>query len=223
MAKFLTRINRIRLIAVSYLVAVLNKLISMVSTYLTIKSHKKHWQRIYSNFDDTNYESFTEHGLPNESTIYHGEIVKWARDINPRPKKTLLVGDNKDTAKRLQKILQVEFICTTGLSNVDYTWNFEESPPEMGQYDLIISQAILEHLLSPYKHVCDLVSILNPDGFLIIHTVCPGFPYHRYPIDTCRFYPDWFEEAANRLGVDIVKKRIKDTHIFYMYKKRQAN
>ena len=193
-----------------------------VGTFIDIKLYKKQWQRIYGNFDEKNYENFTEYGLPSESTFYHGEIIKWVRDITPLPKKTLLVGDNKDTAKRLQQKIQTESIYTTGLLNADYTWNFEENPPQMGKYDLIISQAILEHLLSPYKHMCDLVSLLAPRGCLIVHTVCPGFPYHRHPIDACRFYPDWFEEVAQRLQLDIVKKRIKDTHIFYMYRKRQA-
>ena len=182
----------------------------------------KQWQKIYGDFDETNYERFTEYGLPNETSYYHGEIIKWATDITPLPKRTLLAGDNRNTAKRLQQIIQVELINTTGLSDVDYPWDFEESPPQMGKYDLLISQAILEHLLSPYKHISDLASLLAPGGFLIVHTQCPGFPYHRYPIDTCRFYPDWFEEAADRLGLDIVKRRIKGTHIFYMYKKRQA-
>ena len=83
----------------------------------------------------------------------------------------------------------------------------------MGQFDLIISQAILEHLLNPYKHMYDLASLLAPKGFLIIHTVCPGHPYHRHPIDACRFYPDWFEEIAKRLNLNIIKKRIKDNKL----------
>ena len=151
--------------------------------------------------------------------MYHGEIIKWARDINPSPRKTLLAGDNRDTAQRLRQKIQVQSIDTAGLSNVDYTWDFEEDPPKMGQYDLIVSQAILEHLLSPYKHMQDLTSLLAPGGFLIVHTVCPGCPYHRFPIDAFRFYPDWFEETARRLRLNIVKKRIKGTHIFYMYRK----
>ena len=51
----------------------------------------------------------------------------------------------------------------------------------------------------------------------------PGGPYHRHPIDACRFYPDWFEEIAKRLNLNIIKKRINDNklnNIFYMFQKR---
>lgn len=182
----------------------------------------KKWEEIYGEFDKTDYEDFTLRGLPNEATLYFGEIIKWAQDINPAPKRVLLAGENNDTARHLQPEIRVEHIYTSGLSNVDYEWNYENDPPQMGSFDLIISQAILEHLLNPYKHMYDLASLLTPGGYLIVHSVCPGHPYHRYPIDACRFYPDWFEEIAKRLNLDIIKKRIKDTinnQIFYMYQK----
>lgn len=180
------------------------------------------WEEIYGEFDKTDYEDFTLRGLPNEATFYFGEIIKWAQDINPTPKRALLAGENNNTAKYLQPEIRVEHICTSGLLNVDYEWDFEKPPPQMGPFDLIISQAILEHLLNPYKHMSDLSDLLAPGGYLIVHSVCPGHPYHRYPIDACRFFPDWFEETAKRLNLDIIKKRIKDTkdnHIFYMYQK----
>jgi len=183
------------------------------------------WEKIYGEFDKTNYEDFTLRGLPNEASFYFGEIIKWAQDITPRPRRTLLAGENKNVVKYLQPKIQVKDICTTGLLNIDYEWNFENSPPKMGEFDLIISQAILEHLLNPYKHMCDLASLLAPGGFLIVLTVGPGHPYHRYPIDACRFYPDWFEETAKRLNLDIVKKRVKDpknNYIFYMFQKSGA-
>jgi hypothetical protein len=75
----------------------------------------------------------------------------------------------------------------------------------------------LEHLLNPYKHLCDLLSMLTQEGYLIIQTVCPGYPYHRYPVDTLRFYPDWFEEVGKRLKLTVIHRRVKNNNIFYMY------
>jgi len=89
----------------------------------------------------------------------------------------------------------------------------------MGQYQLIISQAILEHLINPYKHISDLHRLLEPGGHLIVHSVLPGYFYHRYPVDCLRFYPDWFEEAAARLGFHVVAKHIHRGHIFYKLRK----
>ena len=197
-------------------------LLKKLARSLNKKSHHKQiaaWERIFGEFDKANYEDYTIREVPNESSGYHGEIIKWAQDIVPSPKKTLLAGEGKSTAKYIHDKIHAKELYTTGLLDVDYRWNFEEDPPHIGQFDLIISQAILEHLLDPYKHMCDLASLLVPGGFLIVHTVVPGFSYHRYPLDTFRFFPDWFEEIAKRLNLSIVNKRIKRTHIFYLYEK----
>ena len=203
-----------------------NKIFNLLIQKIYFNQHKKEvdeWEKTYGEFDKTDYKKFTLKGLSNEATFYFGEIIKWTQDITPRPKRTLLAGEDNKVVKYLQPKLKVNNITTTGLLDVDYKWNFEENHPLMGQFDLIISQAILEHLLNPYKHMCDLASLLAPGGFLIIHTVCPGHPYHRHPIDACRFYPDWFEEIAKRLNLNIIKKRINDNklnNIFYMFQKR---
>jgi len=49
----------------------------------------------------------------------------------------------------------------------------------------------------------------------------PGFFYHRHPVDTLRFYPDWFEEIASkeRCNLKVIKKIYRDLHLFYLYKK----
>jgi SAM-dependent methyltransferase len=177
------------------------------------------WEKIYGSFDKTNYEADTIRNLPSESSVYHGEIIKWAQDIFPPPKRVLLSGESKSTAEYVQEKIKAKKVYTAGLADVNYKWDFEENPPRMGQFDLIISQAILEHLINPYKHVQDLVRLLLPGGYLIVHSVIPGFWYHRFPIDTVRFFPDWFQEIAKRLDLSVIKKRIKKTHIFYMYNK----
>ena len=177
------------------------------------------WEKIYGAYDKTQYEAYTIQDLPSESSMYHGEIIKWAQDLFPPPKRVLMSGEGKGTARHVQEKIQAKKIYTAGLADVDFKWDFEENPPQIGKFDLIISQAILEHLINPYKHMYDLTSLLYLGGYLIVHSVIPGFWYHRYPIDAFRFFPDWFEEIAKRLSLSIVRKRIKRTHIFYMYKK----
>jgi SAM-dependent methyltransferase len=184
-------------------------------------SHAKEWEKIYGEFDTRDYHGYDIIGLPNETGVWDGEFVKWSQDIVPPPNKVLLAGEKRDVVEHLRNKLAGQTILTAGLSSTDYEWNFENDPPLMGQFDLIISQAVLEHLLNPYKHVCDLVSILSPGGVLILNSVCPDFmTYHRYPIDACRFYPDWFEETAKRLGLSVLRRRIRDGfYLFYMYQK----
>lgn len=180
--------------------------------------HLKEYTKIYGEFDKNNYDKYSVNNLPNESGFCYGELVKWSKDINPRC--VLLVGEIKSTARILKEKINAFEVLTSGLSNVDYKWNFEEDLPKIEKrFDLILSQAILEHLLNPYKHLQDLTNMIASKGYIIVHTVMPGFPYHRYPIDSVRFFPDWFEESAIRLGLKVIRKRMNDTHIFYMYQK----
>ena len=165
-----------------------------------IKEHEK----IYGEFDKNNYSSFSVHNLPSESGFYWGELIKWSADINP--KCILFAGENKSTAKILKDKINADQVLTAGLSDVDYKWNFEEDFPVIEKkVDLIVSQAIFEHLLNPYKHLHDLANLISNKGHIIIHTVMPGFGYHRYPIDSFRFFPDWFEEVAKRVELKIIK------------------
>lgn len=169
--------------------------------------------------------SFT---LSNESQHFYWEIAKMILDITDNTfAKVLLPGENDISKKEIQaglahKLWKSE-IHSIWLSKwVDFRWDFEDQIPEnVWKYSLIISQAMIEHLVDPYKHMKDLSSMLEQWGYLIVHTVLPGFMYHRYPIDTMRFYPDWFEEIATekRCNLQIVQKYIREFHIFYMYKK----
>jgi hypothetical protein len=181
------------------------------------------WQKIYGPFDNFDYRSFRIK-VPNESGFYAGELVAWAKTVAscmPSNERILLAGDNNEVKPFVQKIVLNENIVTTGLSNVDYTWNFENNPPlNIGKFNLIISQAMLEHLLNPYQHICDLANLLVKGGYLILHTCIPGMPYHRFPIDAQRFFPDWFEEIAHKLGLAVIKKRVHNTQIYYMLRKK---
>ena len=176
------------------------------------------WEKTYGTFDSNNYDAFSVDDLSNESGFYHGELIKWSADLYPNC--VLFAGENTKTATYLKEKINAKKVITAGLSEVDYRWNFEHNAPEIPEkLDLIISHAIFEHLLNPYQHLSELARLVETQGVLIIHTVMPGFRYHRYPVDTLRFYPDWFEEMADRLRLKIVNKRIKEDHIFYMYQK----
>ncbi len=200
--------------------SVIKKKILQVYTSNESSKMVKLFEEHYGEFDKNNYENHTVTNLPSESKIYHGEMIKWAADI--KPQNVLFAGENKKTIQYLQKIIDAKNVYCVGLVDSDYRWDFEKKPPEIEiDFDLIVTQAILEHLINPYKHIQDLSSLASPKGYILIHTVMPGFYYHRYPIDSIRFFPDWFEEVAKRLSLRIIKKRIRDSHIFYLYQKHE--
>lgn len=152
------------------------------------------------------------------------EIAFLMKTVNIDNGRLLLDGDSNRITSQLRNKLGLSGkldILTAGLDgDFDYSWDFEKDPPnEIGKFNLIVSQAMIEHLLDPYKHVKDLANILNVGGFLILHSVMPGYTYHRYPIDAVRFYPDWFEMIAPKCGLIVLRKFKRNFHLFYLYKK----
>lgn len=161
-------------------------------------------------------------GLASESKMIRGELVRFASQIRGSVKSLLLPGENNQNKQAFAQLfgLTADKALTAGLlPEMDAYWNFEEDPPRLAPVSCIMSQAMLEHLIDPYKHVRDCYGLLEPGGHLIIHTQLPGFHYHRYPVDCLRFYPDWFEEVAKRLGAIVAGKHLHEAHIIYMLKK----
>lgn len=172
---------------------------------------------------DRNYNAQQISGLSKESGTIRGVIVNLVRNVEEEINRVLLPGEYNTDKKYYSQLfdLNVDQIVTTGIGDdTDYQWNFEQEPPEMGKFDFIISQAMLEHLLNPYKHVVDLSQMLNLGGKLVLHTHVPGFNYHRYPLDCVRFYPDWFEAIAERLDLSVYDRYIGDLRICYTLQKR---
>jgi len=161
-------------------------------------------------------------GLAQESGKIYGGIVHFLLSL-PRPPSSLLLPGENNTVKPVYAGLlniPVENIVTAGvLSDMDIQWNFEQDPPIGEHYDCIVSQSMLEHLIDPYKHIRDCTSLLNPGGHMILHTMMPGFGYHRYPVDCMRFYPDWFEEVAKRVSLTVADKYIHNARITYVLRK----
>jgi len=194
--------------------------IYFLSTAIFNIPFKKKFKENYGEFDNEDYEEYKLTDLPNESTNYKGEIIKWSKDNVNENSRVLLCGEDNKIKNTFKECLPTKDIVTSFLTNSDFNWNFEEDLPKgIGKYDLIISKSMLEHIIDPYKHFKDLVSLLNKEGVLIVLTATQFCPYHRFPIDTLRFFPDWFEEVADRCNVKVIKKKLKSVFIFYMFKK----
>lgn len=168
------------------------------------------------------FDNFAIKGLAQESGKIYGAIVKFLREIPTPVRSVLLPGENNRVKPVYAQMLGLDesHIVTAGiLDDMDVQWNFEQPPVFEQRFDCIVSQSMLEHLIDPYKHVRDCASLLDNGGHMILHTVMPGFNYHRYPVDCMRFYPDWFEEVAKRLALDIHDKYIHNSRITYILRK----
>jgi SAM-dependent methyltransferase len=199
--------------------------------YIKPKLIERRWQNtLYPKFrqhygdfrSDEDYREYAIVNLPKESGQIRGEIVKAIRDLPDPVCRVLLPGERNAVKFAYADLFRLDekHIVTAGLEDdVDFPWNFEEDPPDFGKFNCIVSQAMLEHLIDPYKHVRDLAEALEQGGYLILHTVVPGFPYHRFPIDCLRFFPDWFEEISKKLRLEICDKYIGQLRILYSLRK----
>ncbi|HLP49076.1 MAG TPA: methyltransferase domain-containing protein [Candidatus Kapabacteria bacterium] len=174
--------------------------------------------------EQKSYTLVFENQASNICGILVPEIVKMVSDLKIDPNKVLLDGDDKsvvDQVKNRFDFKQTEVI-TAGIgNNFNYFWNFEDDFPENmpSDFDLIISQAMFEHLINPYKHFEDLSKLLRKGGYLAIHSHLPGYTYHRYPIDSVRFFPDWFEFSAKKTGLSVERKFLRNFHLIYLFQK----
>jgi SAM-dependent methyltransferase len=74
-----------------------------------------------------------------------------------------------------------------------------------GQFDLVYSHQVLEHIPKPWLAGAELVRVLKPGG-IGIHTTCAYNPRHGLPAfnDYYRFLPDGLAELFD--GVDVLVK-----------------
>lgn len=185
----------------------------------------REFTKVYSGFlDGKEAENQTYSNPISESTTIMGELVKAIRQVAEPSFTMLLPGEMRAACHAYSEISGIDEkqIFTAGLhEDMDFQWNYEESPPaDLPKVDLIASHAMIEHVIDPYKHIKDCYALLKPGGYMIFHTVMPGFQYHRHPVDCVRYFPDWFEEVGKRLGATIISKSIStDTHIVYAYQK----
>jgi SAM-dependent methyltransferase len=180
-------------------------------------------RREYGDFRlDEEYGDLHIRGLAKESGTIRGAIVSAIGRTAGKVTNLLLPGEYNRDKRFYSELFGIDqsSIVTAGVGgDMDFDWNYEYDSPEIGKFDYIISQAMLEHLIDPYKHVGDLYNLMNPGGHMILHTHIPGFAYHRHPIDCVRFFPDWFEAVADRLGLEVVDRFIGDLRICYTYRK----
>ncbi len=160
-------------------------------------------------------------GTPNESKFYHGQLMRWVRHLAPAT--ILLAGEKRDVAPIIGNEVGASLVETAGLVDADYTWDFNLTPPQAlarQRYDMVITQAIFEHILNPYGFLSFLSILARPGGRVLIHTHVPGFPYHEFPVDCLRYFPDWFETVAPNFNLEEVDIVADGAHLFVHYRRR---
>ena len=93
-----------------------------------------------------------------------------------------------------------------------YTWQFGNE-----DFDAVVSGQTLEHVNYPWEFMVEVARVLKRGGFACI--IAPAsWHWHRYPVDTFRYYPDGMAALAKwaglnviRTGMDRLNERMKQT------------
>lgn len=188
----------------------------------SLRRQREVWRKYYGPFDESDCSASNLPIQGSEVGCLPGEFVVWLRELDPAPRSFLFAGDSRSAAAQMAEALGARTHATTGILDVDYPWDFNDPLPEgVPCFDAVISLSMLEHILAPFSHVRHLATRLNPGGHIMIYTCAPGFDYHRYPIDTLRFHIDWFEEAAIKLGLKLVRKRLAGYGLYVLLRRDQ--
>ena len=170
---------------------------------------------------------------PNLSSGFHGILKQWWEYYCSNTDKiVLLVAENIDVKKQLQELYPnwIIHICDyypelQSGNNIDIVGDICEfgSIPE-NTYDLIVSQANLEHIYDPYGAMINIFNGLKKGGFVISHTHPPGMGYHAFPHDCIRFMKDWWYlvEKHSKIPVELMElyQTHNDANVFSCYRKK---
>jgi SAM-dependent methyltransferase len=111
-------------------------------------------------------------------------------------------------------------------AQTDVVWNLYEPIPEelaAKQFGSVVCQATVEHLLDPVGVLRKLTALLAHGGHLYLHTHTPLFPYHGWPKDYLRFFPEWFQDVGLLIPeIEAVEVYCVAGHAFAAYRKRVA-
>ena len=136
-----------------------------------------------------------------DTAMFHGTqfINSYYRDvINNNNKNTavlLEIGVGSDSLfKRVTKGLPIEYCAVDQLHSNDPAVTYR-LPADDASVDMVISSSCLEHDEFFWITYLEIMRVLKPHGLFYLNAPSNG-PYHRYPVDCWRFYPDSAQALA---------------------------
>lgn len=162
---------------------------------------------------------------PNLSGGFHGLSFQYIKKYFKENNSMLLIAENSqvnDTFKAHFPSIQVVNLGYEGSVGQKYHIDLNKEQIFVNSYDMVFSQALLEHVCNPVQCVKNMANLCKTDGYIFIHTVNSQMPLHRYPIDCLRFYEDWFKDICNYLPIELVEYDEWGAHCFAAYKKLEA-
>lgn len=93
---------------------------------------------------------------------------------------------------------------TVDLKEADIIWDITTPFPQSTQYNWIICQSVIEHVVDPVSAMKNMVNILLDSGILYVQTPAKGFHYHTAPLDCYRFFRDAYMAWAGLTNTELL-------------------
>jgi len=156
---------------------------------------------------------------------FHGVLLDYIEQFKPKnAKKIALVAESVEAAQDLSKAFPwaeisniVDYSDKKSGSDYDVDLNIKQNFNE--KYDVVLSQALLEHVCNPFMAIENFMDLLNTNGIIVLHTHNPKMVYHPYPIDCLRFHKDWFVDIQKYLPIELLDFLEADVHLFCVFRK----
>lgn len=158
---------------------------------------------------------------------FHGVLIDYIEQYKPKnAKKVAIIAESDEVADELKKAFPwatevvniVDYKDKKTGSDFDIDLNIKHN--FKAKYDVVLSQALLEHVSNPFMAVENFADLLKKDGVLVLHTHNYKMPYHECPIDCVRYFKDWFVDLQKYLPIKLVDFLEADVHMFCAYRKK---
>ena len=131
----------------------------------------------------------------------------------------------KTSHDKLKEIYpEITEIFSVDMEDCDLIWDitkpFEKFHLAFSDFDWIVCQSTLEHVVFPAEAIGNMSRILKKGGLLYIHTCGPGVEEHRYPVDCVRFMRDFFILCADGFNLKIEDLLWTKRYCYVMYRKQ---
>lgn len=157
---------------------------------------------------------------------YHGVLFDYfEKYCSQNIEKMAIIAESNEAAADLEKkypYLRVDNIVgyTDKKNGSDFDVDLNIDQNFKAEYDVLLSQALLEHVCNPFCAIKNFSDLLNENGIMLLHTHNIKMPYHAYPIDCIRYYEDFFVNITKYLPLEKIEYLEADVHIFCVYRKK---
>lgn len=163
-----------------------------------------------------------QHYIPaqNSSQGFHGVLFGYIEKYIKEGNSILLISE----PEKVIPVFKERFPDAGYISNREHTGGAYTDLNIEKEYcadraDIILCQAVLEHICNPFGAIHNLRRMTNKNGYIFIHTHNIKMQYHAYPIDCLRYYKDFFVNITEYINLKLIEYDEWNEHIFIAYQK----